>query len=155
MFFKELDKKTKLQIKASMKRTCINIIKLNIENLNKITALTMFSIWTSRYISVQNHKKYYNFIELDEYLYSDLEAQMNLILQREINKLNDKNLSEESNTIREAEKQNHRVKEASSKQIYYASYLMNMVRNKPLPKRKYTMAEIGALINLLRKQLKA
>lgn len=155
MFFKEVNETTKRQIKASMKRTCINLIKLNIENLNKITALTIFSIWTSRYISVQNHKRYYNFIELDENLYSDLEAQMNLIFQREINKLNDKNLSEESKTIKEAEKQSHRLKEASSKQLYYASYLMNMVRNKPLPKRKYTMAEIGALINLLRKQLKA
>jgi hypothetical protein len=155
MFFKQLDEKTKRQIKASMKRTCINFIKLNIEDLNRITALTAFSMWTSRYISLQNHRKYYNLIELDEDLYSDLVKQMNMIFQREVNKFDGKDLSEEAKAIKERERQNHRLKEASPKQLYYASYLMNMVRNRPLPKRKYTMAEIGALINLLKKQLKA
>jgi hypothetical protein len=155
MFFKELDDKVKRQIKASMKRTCINLIKLNLENLNKLTALTAFSVWTGRYIAVLNHKKYYNLIEVSENLYKELEAEMSLIFQRELNKLSNKDLQQFARSIKKEEMQNHRLKEASPKQIYYASYLMNMVRNKPLPKRKYTMAEIGALINLLRKQLKA
>jgi hypothetical protein len=46
-------------------------------------------------------------------------------------------------------------KPATKKQQFYAKYLMDAVRNEPLPERKYTMGEIGLLIKDLKSQMKS
>jgi hypothetical protein len=155
MLFKDLDEKTKKQIKASMKRICSTILKLNIDNLYKIDSSTAYLTWTTRYIAILGNRKFYNLIELDAILDSELRSTFDKIFLREKSKLQSINTQDYSDSIKKKEKQNYRFRQATPKQLYYASYLMNMIKNKPLPKKNYTMAEIGTLINMLKKQFKA
>jgi hypothetical protein len=152
MTFKLLESSIKKQIKSSMKRVCNSLLKLNINSLHKVDSSLAYTRWCNRYICFQNKNKYYNFILVDKELEADFQHILYEIFQKEKRKLSDLDLTLVENKSKGAyvlEKQ------ATEKQINYASYLMNMVKNEPIQKKTYSMAEIDILIQTLKKQIKS
>ena len=149
MKFKSIEASVKKQIKASMKRIAQKLINLNSEKPDKLEYTIAFNIWTNRYISNLHGNKYYNLIAVDEELFEELRSIMEGIFSKEIN-----NLPAEPKASNVKYPRYYVEKPATKKQIFYAKYLMDMVRNEPLPNKNYTMHEIGALINDLKNQKK-
>ena len=153
MEFKLLGSAIKKQIKSSMTRIIQNLIKLNINDISRINSDIAFDIWSHRYISKLKEGLYYNFILVDDRLLSDLKEVISIIYTRELDKLSLKSLknSQNDNSIKP---RLYKEAPATQKQLNYASYLMNMLKNKPLPKRNYTMSEISFIIDSLKRNLK-
>lgn len=150
MKFVSIEAPVKKQIKASMKRIAQKLIKLNAEKADKLDCVTAFNIWTSRYINTLYGNKFYNLIAVDEELFEELHSVMEVIFLKEIN-----NLPAETKASDVKYPKYYVEKPATEKQIHYAKYLMNMVRNESLPNKKYTMHEMSLLINDLKSQMKA
>lgn len=150
MRFELIEASVKKQIKASMKRIAQKLIKLNIEKADKLDYLTAFNIWTGRYINVVYGNKYYNLIAVDEELFTELRSLMERIFLKEATTVNTEAKGSEVKYPKY-----YVEKPATEKQLFYAKYLMNMVKNEPLPQKKYTMQEIGLLISSLKSQLKS
>jgi hypothetical protein len=149
MKFISIETSVKKQIKASMKRIAQKLIKLNVEKADRLDYVTAFNIWTSRYINTLYGNKYYNLIAVDEELFEDLRTIMENTFLKEID-----NLPVKTETSDVKHSKYFIEKPATEKQMYYARYLMNMVKNEPLPKKKYTMYEMSVLINDLKSQMK-
>jgi hypothetical protein len=149
MKFASLESSVKKQMKASMKRIAQKLIQLNIEKADNLDYVIAFNIWKNRYISNSYGSKYYNLIAIDEELFQDLRSIMETIFLKEI----DNNpIKTEVPNIKSSI--SYVEKPATKKQLFYAKYLMDTVKNKPLPNKKYTMGEIGLLIKDLKSQIK-
>jgi hypothetical protein len=149
MKFQALDSSVKKQIKSSMKRIAQKLIKLNSGKVDVLDSTTAFSIWINRYICIQNEQRYYNLITVDEELYSELRSTLENIFSREITNLSS------IEGVQEIKYPKYYVEKAATpKQINYARYLMNMIRNEALPNKKYTMHEISLIISELKGQVK-
>lgn len=149
MKFISIETSVKKHIKASMKRTAQKLIKLNAEKADKLDYVTAFNIWTSRYIRNSHGDKYYNLMTVDEELFEDFHSIMEGIFLKEM-----ANLSAKTEVPNINYPKYYIEKPATEKQIRYAKYLMDTVRNEPLPNKKYTMYEISLLINDLKSQIK-
>ncbi|ERI95460.1 hypothetical protein HMPREF1982_00203 [Clostridiales bacterium oral taxon 876 str. F0540] len=150
MKFKSLEASVKNQIKASMRRIAQKLIKLNPEKVEVLEYATAFNIWKSRYISTNQGKKYYDFLLIDEELYKDLLSTMEDIFLKEAY-----NIAEKEEVSEVKPSRNYMDKPATQKQIFYARYLMDMVKNETLPDKKYSMHEINLLISSLKNQRKS
>jgi hypothetical protein len=150
MKFVSLEAAVKRQIKASMKRIAQNLIKLNVEKIDRIEFATAFNIWKSRFISNSQGIIYYDNIVVDEELMSDLRYTMESIFLKETYKLPEQSIA----PVTKATSQ-YIEKPATKKQLFYAKYLMDMVKNEPLPMKPYTTREISLLINSLKREVKA
>jgi hypothetical protein len=148
MKFLSMEASVKKQIKPSMKRIAQKLIKLNAERTNRLDYITVFSVWTNRYISNSYGTKYYNLMTVDEELFEDFRSLMEGIFLKEIAKPFGNNQALNTNHPKY-----YIEKPATEKQIYYAKYLMDTVKNEPLPDKKYTMHEISLLINDLKSKL--
>lgn len=150
MKFKSLEASVKKQIKASMRRIAQKLIKLNPEKVEVLEYATAFNIWKRRYISTNQEKKYYDLLLIDEELYKDLLSTMEDIFLKEAYNIAEK---EEASEVKPSI--SYMDKPATQKQIFYARYLMDMVKNETLPNKKYSMHEISLLINDLKSHKKS
>jgi hypothetical protein len=148
--FKSLHKALKNQIKNSMRRIAQNYIKLNCSNHNKLDSSMVFQLWTSRYTAVVGSKRFYNLIELDHNLCSELSTIMDTICYRELER-SSKGTQEEPSV--KAAKAANLPTAATEKQLNYANYLMNMLLDKPLPNKQYSSSEISTIISSLKKSI--
>jgi hypothetical protein len=155
MKFKTVESSVKKQMKASMKRIAQKLIKLNIEKADDLDYAVAFNIWKSRYISTMNGNKYYDFIVVDDELFEDLRSTMETVFLKELHNIPVKTEAPAVEPVKVKSPANYSEKFATQKQIYYAKYLMDTVRNEPLPNKKYTMGEIGLLIKDLKSQIKS
>lgn len=149
MKFSSLDASVKRQIKASMKRIAEKLIKLNIDKTDTISFKTAFNIWISRYISTHDGVRYYDLLEVDDELFNEMLSTMENIFIRAQDAAASK-----SETTEVKHSRYYLEKPATEKQLNYAQYLMNMVNNTALPKKRYTMYEISSIINALKKQMR-
>lgn len=142
MEFKEIGTQVKKQIKASMKRIAQKLIVLNAEKADKLDYSVAFNMWTNRYINNFNGNMHYNLMTVDEELFKDFRSTMEGIFLKEMDRLSDKVGYSKVKYIKY-----YVEKPATAKQIHYAKYLMDTIKNEPLPDKKYTMYEISHLIN--------
>jgi hypothetical protein len=149
MKFKSIECSVKKQMKASMKRIVQKLIKLNLEKADKLDYTIAFNIWKNRYVSNIHGNKYYDLILIDEELFEDLRSTMEAIFLKEID-----NMPIKTEAPKIKSPSNYVEKPATQKQIFYAKYLMDAVRNESLPSKKYSMGEIGLLIKDLKSQIK-
>lgn len=149
MKFSNLDASTKKQIKSSMARISKKLLQLNYSRLDKVQWITAFNMWKNRYIATYKNELYYNLILITPELAADLLEIMNCIFAKELAKFISSQPSQETRTS-----SSYLNTPATEKQLSYASYLSNMIRNEALPKKNYSMYEINSIISSLKSQMK-
>jgi hypothetical protein len=107
-------------------------------------------MWTNRYIKSLYEIRYYGLIIVDEELFEDFRSMMQSIFLKEVDK--QLNVTEASELKYE---KYYIEKPATEKQLSYAKYLMDTIKNEPLPDKKYTMFEISTIINALKSEMKS
>lgn len=150
MKFKSIEVSDRKQIRTSMRRIAQKLIKLNASKIDRLDYSTAFNMWTSRYIKSLYEIRYYGPITVDEELFQDFRSMMQSIFLKE----SDKQLNVTEAPELKYEKY-YIEKPATEKQLSYAKYLMDTIKNEPLPDKKYTMLEISTIINALKSEIKS
>lgn len=149
MKFKSMEVSVRKQIRESMRRIAQKLIKLNAKKIDRLDYATAFNMWTNRYIKSLYGSRYYGLMLVDEELFEDFRSTMENIFLKEIDK---HSLRAEAPEVKY--ERYYMEKPATEKQLSYAKYLMDTIKNEPLPDKKYTMYEISTIIDVLKKQTK-